>query len=143
MRNILFIVCLAFFCHRTSAQTLEGTYVADPGRDVVRFESETFRFAGQRFHYWFSSCTSGGEGSGTYTLSADTLRLRFEVPVSTAAATQGIRGPIADGTVYTFLISSLQPSKFTLTWPDQTYKRPTPYRKATAKEIIKWRLEVE
>ena len=143
LRRVFCLICFVLSYEAAQGQALEGTYVADLGKGSVTFESEAFQFTGNRFRYWFSSCTSGGEAGGTYTLTANTLRLRFEIPVSTKPSQQGSYGPLVNGTVYTFGLRLSQPTSFLISWPNQTYKPATPYRRATAKEVAKWGLKSE
>ena len=141
MLRMLCVACLVLAYQTGWGQVLDGTYVPDLGRGVISFESESFQFTGNRFRYAYSSCTSGGYGNGTYTLTADTLRLRFEVPVSERPAQRGIDSRIEDGTVYTIVLRAAPPAGFIFNWPNRLYTQPIRYRRVSAKEAAKWGFE--
>lgn len=76
LRYLLFVSCLPI--SHGWAQSLQGTFLPNYGKEVISFEYEALRFNGTHFDYHMSGCTGDYSGGGTYTLQADTLKLHFE-----------------------------------------------------------------
>lgn len=67
------------------AQRLQGAYFTT-SKDIG-WESDLFQFKGQQFFHKHFSCTNTNEGRGNFTVTADSLILRFEEPAAPLAIT--------------------------------------------------------